>query len=33
MIILDVDSQDAMAGDLATELTNGETAWLDADAG
>jgi predicted transcriptional regulator len=25
--------QDAMARDLATELTDGETAWLDADAG
>lgn len=25
--------QDAMARDLATELTDDETAWLDADAG
>ena len=25
--------QDAMARDLAAELTEGETAWLDADAG
>ena len=25
--------QDAMARDLATELTSDETAWLDADAG